>query len=30
MNAMTRAPLLGDPLDIVGKKLLAVNIDMGD
>jgi len=30
LNAMTRAPLLGDSLEIVGKKLLAVNIDLGE
>ena len=29
-NAMTRAPFLGDPRDITSKKLLAVNIDMGE
>ncbi len=30
LNAMTRAPFASDPLDIVSKRLLAVNIDMGE
>jgi acetolactate synthase I/II/III large subunit len=30
LNAMTRGPLAGDPLDIGAKTILAVNIDMGE
>jgi len=30
LNAMTRGPLVGDPLDIGTKKMIAVNIDMGE
>src|SRR5262249_47301469 len=30
LNAMTRGPLMSDPVDIGTKKIIAVNIDMGE
>jgi acetolactate synthase-1/2/3 large subunit len=30
LNAMTRGPLSGDPVDIMPKQIVAVNIDMGE
>src|SRR5262249_46481126 len=30
LNAMTRGPLIGDPLEIGAKTILAVNIDIGE
>jgi acetolactate synthase-1/2/3 large subunit len=30
LNAMTRGPFLGDPRDVAPKKILAVNIDVGE